>query len=148
MRIHDVMTPDVRTIAPSSTIREAAKLMLDIDAGSLPVAENDRLVGMLTDRDIAVRAIAAGKGPDTTVGEAMSPDILYCYDDQDIDEVCENMSDMQVRRLPVVDRDKKLVGIVSIGDLARRGETDAAGEALEGITRRGGEHSQQFEGRA
>lgn len=148
MRIQDVMTREVRTIAPTNTLREAARLMGDIDAGSLPVAESDRLVGMLTDRDIAVRAIAAGKGPDTTVGEAMSPDILYCYDDQDIDEVCENMSDMQVRRLPVVDRNKKLVGIVSLGDLARRGETDAAGEALEGITRRGGERSQQLEGRA
>jgi CBS domain-containing protein len=142
------MTRDVRTISPSSTLREAARLMADIDAGSLPVAENDRLVGMLTDRDIAVRAVAAGKGPDTTVGEAMSPEVLYCFDDQDVDEVCENMSDQQVRRLPVVNREKKLVGIVSLGDLANAGETDAAGEALEGITRRGGLHTQQIEGRA
>jgi CBS domain-containing protein len=148
MKIKDVMTREVRTIAPTSTIRDAAKLMLDIDAGSLPVADNERLVGMLTDRDIAVRAIAAGKGPDTSVGDTMSPDILYCFDDQDVDEVCENMSDKQVRRLPVVDRDKRLVGIVSLGDLAQRGESDAAGEALEGITRRGGERSQQIEGRA
>jgi CBS domain-containing protein len=148
MKIKDTITRDVRTIAASSTIREAARLMAEIDAGSLPVSENERLVGMLTDRDIAVRAVAAGKGPDTTVGEAMSPEVLYCYDDQDIDEVCENMADEQVRRLPVVDRDKKLVGIVSLGDLANAGETDAAGEALEGITRRGGERSQQIEGRA
>lgn len=148
MKIKDTMTRNVRTISPTSTIREAAKLMIDIDAGSLPVAENDRLVGMLTDRDIAVRAVAAGKGPETTVGEAMSPEVLYCYDDQDVDEVCENMADVQVRRLPVVSRDKKLVGIVSLGDLANAGHSDAAGEALEGIARPGGQHSQQFEGRA
>ncbi len=147
MKIEQAMTRDVRTIKPSTTLREAAKLMVEIDAGSLPVAENDKLVGMLTDRDIAVRAIAAGKGPDTTAGETMSPQVLYCYVDQDIDEVCQNMADQQVRRLPVVDRDKKLVGIVSIGDLARN-DDDAAGEALEGIARPGGRNSHQPEARA
>jgi CBS domain-containing protein len=143
MKIKDVMTPDVRTIAPSATLQEAARLMGEIDAGVLPVAENDRLVGMLTDRDIAVRAIGAGKGPDTQVRDTMSPEIKYCFEDDDVEEVCENLADQQLRRLPVVDRDKNLVGIVSLSDLAKRGDSDAAGEALEGITRPGGQHSQE-----
>jgi CBS domain-containing protein len=143
MKIRDVMTPDVRTIAPSATIREAAQAMAETDVGVLPVAESDRLVGMLTDRDIVVRAVAAGLSPDANVREAMSPEIKYCFDDDDVDEVCENMADQQLRRLPVVDRDKNLVGIVSLSDLARQGDSDAAGEALEGITQPGGQHSQR-----
>ncbi|HVY84862.1 MAG TPA: CBS domain-containing protein [Caulobacterales bacterium] len=147
MKIHDLMTRDVRTVAPSTSLREAARMMADIDAGSLPVAQNDRLIGMLTDRDIAVRGVAAGKGPDATVGEAMTPEILYCFDDEEIEDVCENMADMQVRRLPVVDRDKRLVGIVSLSDLATKGQTRHAGEALEGIARPGGAHTQSADGR-
>jgi CBS domain-containing protein len=143
MKIRDVMTPDVRTIAPSATIREAAQAMAEIDAGVLPVAENDRLVGMITDRDIAVRAVAAGRDATTLVRDAMSSEIKYCYDDEDVDDVCENLADQQIRRLPVVDRDKNLVGIISLSDLAKRGDSDAAGEALEGITRPGGQHSQR-----
>jgi CBS domain-containing protein len=143
MKIRDVMTPAVRTIEPMATIREAAQMMAEIDAGVLPVAENDRLVGMITDRDIAVRAIAAGRNADTCVRDTMSPEIKYCYEDDDVDEICENLADQQLRRLPVVDRDKNLVGIVSLSDLAKRGDSDAAGEALEGITRPGGQHNQQ-----
>lgn len=147
MKIRDVMTPDVRTIAPSATIREAAQLMAEIDAGVLPVANEDRLVGMITDRDIAIRAIAAGKGPETTVGETMSSEIKYCYDDEDLDDVCENMSDLQVRRLPVVNRGKRLVGILSLADIAGRGNSVHAGEALEGITRPSGLHNQSDDAR-
>lgn len=143
MKIRDVMTPDVRTIAPSATIREAAQAMADTDVGVLPVAENDRLVGMITDRDIVVRAVATGLNPDTSVRDAMSPEIKYCFDDDDVEEVCENMADQQLRRLPVLSRDKNLVGIVSLGDLARQGDSEAAGEALEGITQPGGQHSQR-----
>lgn len=117
--------------------------MAETDVGVLPVAESDRLVGMITDRDIAVRAVAAGRGPDTNVRDTMSPEIKYCFEDDDVDEVCENMSDQQLRRLPVVDREKNLVGIVSLADLARESDSDAAGEALEGITRPGGQHSQR-----
>lgn len=142
MQIRDVMTAAVRTITPSSTIREAARAMGDIDAGMLPVQEGDRLVGAVTDRDIALRAIAIGKGPDTTVGEVMTPDIKYCFDDDDVDEVCQNMADIQVRRLPVVNREKRLVGIVSLADLAHNGEAEDTGQALEGITRPGGLHTQ------
>jgi CBS domain-containing protein len=143
MKIRDLMTPDVRTIAPDASIREAAQMMAETDVGVLPVADSDRLLGMLTDRDIAVRAVAAGRGPDTSVQDAMSPEIKYCYEDDDVDEVCENMADQQLRRLPVVDRDKNLVGIVSLSDFARESDSDSAGEALEGITRPGGQHSQR-----
>ena len=143
MKIRDVMTPDVRTIAPSATIREAAQMMAETDVGALPVADNDRLVGMITDRDIAVRAVASGRNANTPVREAMSPEIKYCFEDDDLDEICENLADQQLRRLPVVDGDKNLVGIVSLSDLAKRGDSDAAGEALEGITQPGGQHSQR-----
>ena len=143
MKIKEAMTRDVRTIAPSDTIRQAAELMAEIDAGVLPVAESDRMVGMITDRDIAIRAVGAGLGPDATARDVMSPEVKYCYEDDDVDEVCENMADQQIRRLPVIDRDKRLVGIVSLSDLAKRADTSAAGEALEGITRPGGLHTQE-----
>jgi CBS domain-containing protein len=138
------MTTDVRTISPTATIREAAQTMAEIDAGVLPVANDDRLVGMITDRDIVIRAVAAGLDPDTPVREAMSPEIKYCYEDDDVDDICENMADQQLRRMPVVDRDKNLVGIVSLSDLARQSDSDAAGEALEAITQPGGQHSQRL----
>lgn len=145
MQIKDAMTRDVRTIAPDISLREAARTMGEIDAGLLPVAEADRLVGVLTDRDIAVRAIAAGLGPDARVREAMSDQVRYCFDDQDSDEVCRNMGEQQVRRLPVVDRNKRLVGIVSLADLARNGAADECGAALGQITRPGGQHTQYLQ---
>jgi CBS domain-containing protein len=148
MMIKDTMSRDVRTVAPESTIREAARMMADADVGALPVAAGDRLAGMVTDRDIAVRGIAAGKGPDTTVGEVMSHEVLYCHEDEDVTDVCANMADIQVRRLPVVDADKRLVGIVSLADIALAADSDDAGNALEGITRPGGQHSQSLDGRA
>jgi len=115
--------------------------MADIDAGVLPVGENDRLVGIITDRDIAIRGVAEGKGPDAKVREIMSKEVKYCFEDEDIDDVLENMGDLQVRRLPVLSREKRLVGIVSLGDLAGN-EAEEAGEALSSISRPGGEHSQ------
>jgi CBS domain-containing protein len=143
MKIRDVMTSDVRTIAPTASIQDAARLMAETDVGALPVANDERLLGMLTDRDIAVRAVARGLGPDATVREAMSDEIKYCFEDDDVEDVCENLADQQLRRLPVVDADKMLVGIVSLADLAKHGESDSTGEALEGITRPGGQHSQR-----
>jgi CBS-domain-containing membrane protein len=116
--------------------------MADIDAGFLPVADNDRLIGTVTDRDIAIRGVAAGRSPDTNVREVMSEDIKYCYDDDDSDHVLDNMGDIQVRRLPVVNRDKKLVGIVSLTDLAGNGDRKQAGEALGDIARPSAQHSQ------
>src|SRR5687768_10962062 len=116
--------------------------MAELDAGVLPVGENDRLVGMITDRDIAIRGVAEGKGPDAKVRDVMTADVRYCFEDQDLEEVTRNMANIQVRRLPVVDRDKRLVGIVSLGDIATSREAEEAGEALSRISRPGGEHSQ------
>ena len=93
-------------------------MMAEIDAGALPVGENDRLVGMITDRDIAVRAVADGKGPDTPIREIMTTEVKYCFEDDEIDEVALNMADIQVRRLPVLNDQKRLVGIISLGDIA------------------------------
>jgi CBS domain-containing protein len=143
------MTRDVRIANPTDTIRQAAQTMAAIDAGAIPVGENDRLVGMITDRDIAVRAVAAGKSPDTPIREVMSADVCYCFDDQEIHDVATNMADIQVRRLPVVNRDKRLVGIFSLGDIARADNQDQpAVEALCGICEPGGQHSQAGGGQA
>jgi CBS domain-containing protein len=143
MRVSDVMTHDVRIATPQQTIREVAALMAELDVGALPVSDNDRLIGMITDRDIAVRAVAAGRGPDTAVRDVMTEAVKYCYADQTLEEVSRNMGNIQVRRLPVVDRDKRLVGIVSLSDIANDdGAIDEAGEALRDITQPGGEHSQ------
>ena len=142
MRVSEAMTRDVRVATPGQSIRDVAKMMAEIDAGVLPVGENDRLIGMITDRDLAIRAVAQGKGPDTPVREVMSTEqVLYCFDDEDLDHVAKNMSDEQVRRLPVVNREKRLVGIVSLGDLANR-EGKAAGKAVSGVSKPGGQHSQ------
>jgi CBS domain-containing protein len=135
------MTRQVRVATPGQSIRDVARIMDEINAGSLPVGENDRLIGMITDRDIAIRAVAQGKGPDTPVREIMSNGhVLYCYEDEELDHVARNMGDEQVRRLPVVDRDKRLVGIVSLGDVAQR-ETRAASKAVKGASRPGGQHA-------
>lgn len=146
MKVREAMTRDVRLVRPDQSIREAARLMAELDIGALPVEENDRLVGIITDRDIAVRAVGGGRGPDTTIREVMSPDIKYCFEDQSIDEVTQNMGELRLRRLPVLNRDKRLVGILSLGDLAiDEGAQDEAGEALGGISRPGGQHSQSAE---
>ena len=142
MRVSEAMTRDVRVATPGQSIRDVAKIMAEIDAGAMPVAENDRMIGMITDRDIAIRAVAQGKGPDTPVRDVMSTDkVLYCYDDEELDQVAKNMGDVQVRRLPVVNREKRLVGIVSLADLANR-ERKAAGKAVSGVSKPGGTHSQ------
>ena len=136
------MTKDVRIAMPDATLRDVAQAMATLDAGLLPVADGDQLIGMVTDRDIAVRGVALGKGPETPVREVMTSDVKYCVDDEEVSAVLQNMGDIQVRRLPVLNRDKRLVGIVSLGDLATNGEAMHAGEALGGISQRGGEHSQ------
>jgi CBS domain-containing protein len=134
------MTREVRVASPGQSIRDVAKIMDEINAGAMPVGDNDRLVGMITDRDIAIRAVALGKGPDTPVREVMSTEqVLYCYEDEELDHVAKNMGDEQVRRLPVVNREKRLVGIVSLGDLAQT-QTRAATKAVKGVTKPGGAH--------
>jgi CBS domain-containing protein len=143
MKVREAMTPEVRLAKPDQSIHEVARLMAELDVGALPVEENDRLIGMITDRDIAIRAVAQGRGPETLTREIMSSDIKYCFEDQSIDEVTQNMGELRIRRLPVVNRDKRLVGILSLGDLAvEETAQDEAGEALGGISRPGGSHSQ------
>jgi CBS domain-containing protein len=141
MRVQEAMSRDVRVANPGQSIRDVAKMMDEIDAGAMPVGENDRLVGMITDRDIAIRAVALGKGPDTPVRDVMSKDVKYCYEDEDLEHVAKNMADIQVRRLPVVNRDKRLVGIVSLGDIAQREDAKTIGKATAGVSKPGGKHS-------
>ena len=142
MKVSEVMTSNVQTVQPDQTAQQAATFMLSADAGSIPVTEGERLVGMITDRDIAVRGIAKGHGPDTPVRELMSNDIICAREDDDVDDVATKMSEAQVRRLPVIDQDDRLCGIVSLGDLSREADDDCASEALEGVSQPGGEHRQ------
>jgi CBS domain-containing protein len=141
MRVSEAMSRDVRVAHPEQRIKEAASTMADIDAGVLPVGENDRLVGMVTDRDIALRAVGVGKGPETTVREVMTLDVKYCFDDEDLVEVSKRMAEQQVRRLPVINRDKRLVGILALGDIAAVEGPGTTGRAVEGISRPGGNHA-------
>jgi CBS domain-containing protein len=137
--VSEAMTRDVRVASPDHTLEAAARIMAEIDAGVLPVAENDRLVGMITDRDIAVRAVARGKGPDTRVREIMTPDVKYCFEDEPLSHVAVNMGDLRIRRLPVLNREKRLVGILSIGDLAQVQGSQPAGQALAGVSQPSGD---------
>jgi len=100
MQVNEAMTNDVKIASPNQSIRDAARLMAQIDAGVLPVGENDQLVGMITDRDIAIRAVAAGKGPQTPIRDIMSKEVLYCFEDDEVDDVVQNMADIKVRRYP------------------------------------------------
>jgi CBS domain-containing protein len=149
MQVSEAMSNDVKVANPNQSIRDAARLMAEIDAGILPVGENDKLVGVITDRDIAIRAVGADKGPATPIREIMSKDVKYCFEDDDLDDIAQNMADIKVRRLPVLNREKRLVGILSLGDMALTDGPSNAGSALCGISEPGGEHSQSItEGRA
>jgi CBS domain-containing protein len=135
MLIRNVMTEHVMTVRPDASLFEVARLMRDEDIGAVPVAEADRLVGMVTDRDIVVRALADARlaqHPDAR--SVMSQRMLYCFADQQVEEVLNSMGDMQVRRMPVVDRDKRLVGMVSIGDLSGKASLAKAGDSLNRIS--------------
>lgn len=133
MKIRDIMTPDTHVIAASDDLRKAAQMMRTCDVGSLPVHNGEKLVGMLTDRDIVVRAIAEGRDGNTPVGDVMTEAVKYCYDDQDVAEVAANMAELGVRRLPVVDRDKRLVGFVSLGNITQGGDADSTDTLLRGV---------------
>ncbi len=141
MQVAQAMTRKVHICHPGQAIRDCARLMGELDTGVQPVQADHRLIGMITDRDIAVRAVAAGKGPDTPVSEVMSRGVLYCFDDQDLDHIAKSMGNARVRRVPVVDRQKHLVGILSLGDVALNAPL-AAGQAVRGVSKRGGPHSQ------
>lgn len=143
MKVREVMTKEVHVAGPQQTIREAATIMAQYDTGALPVGDDDRLLGIITDRDIAVRAVAEGKSGDTPVSEVMSREkILYCFEDEDVEHVTRNMGDNKVRRLPVMNREKRLVGIVSLGDLATKARPAVTGNAVADISKPGGAHTQ------
>jgi CBS domain-containing protein len=139
MQVSQQMSRDVRIATPDQSIEEVARLMADIDAGFMPVGDNDKLVGSITDRDIAVRAVAAGKGPDTLVKDVMTQDVKYCFEDEEMAQVAHSMATERVRRMPVLDRNKRLVGVVSLGDIAAA-EPGLAGETAEAVAQPGGPH--------
>lgn len=137
MQLREVMTRNVDVVQPDASLEEAARKMDQLNVGPLPVCDGDRLVGMVTDRDITVRATSAGKDPRSTpIREAMSRDIVYCYEDQDVQDAARLMQDKQIRRVPVLSREQRVVGIVSLGDLASQGTDDrTSGRVLEDISR-------------
>lgn len=139
MKLKDVMTRDIQDIAPDCSLKRAAETMRALDVGALPVCENKRLTGMITDRDIAIRAVADGRDPNqTNVRDAMSGSLIYCYEDEDISKAVKLMEEKQIRRLPVLDRNHQLCGIVSLGDLATRVRDDRlSGEVLERVSEPG-----------
>lgn len=136
MKLKDVMTRDVETMEPDVTLREAAQRMKALNVGSLPICENDRVVGLITDRDIVVRAVAEGRNPSITkIGEVMSEDIVCGFEEQDVKEAASIMEQRQIRRMPVLDRNQRIIGIVSLGDLAVKTQDEKlVGKALEGIS--------------
>ena len=142
MKVRDVMTREVATISADQTAQEAANFMLQGEAGSIPVTDGEQLIGMITDRDIAVRGVAKGHGPDTPVRDLMTSGLICARADDEMEEVAMRMSEAQVRRLPVLDETDKLVGIVSLGDLSRETDGGEAHHALEGVSQPGGEHQQ------
>ena len=134
MQVREIMSHEAKIIDPNTTIRDVAQRMRADEIGALPVGENDRLIGMVTDRDIIVRAVAEERAPgSTTVREVMSDHVFYCFEDEDVDRAAKTMAEHQVRRLPVLNRDKRLVGVVALADLGRE-STDAGKTALKGIS--------------
>jgi CBS domain-containing protein len=136
MQIKTIMTPKPECVSPEISLQDAARKMRNLDVGPLPICDNDRLAGMITDRDIVVRAVAEGRNPQTTkVREVMTEEAVYCFEDQDIEDAARTMQERQIRRLLVLNRNKRLVGIVSLGDLATEsGDTQQSGEVLQDIS--------------
>lgn len=135
MQLKEIMTREVEVIHPDATIQEAAEKMKSLDVGSLPVCDGERLQGMVTDRDITIRATAQGRDPKTRVRDAMTEEVFYAFDDQPIEEAAQIMEKAQIRRLPIINRDKRLVGIVSLADLAvDTGEEELKAQVLEQVS--------------
>ena len=135
-KLKDVMSRDVQVISPDETIKEAAQQMRKGDFGMMPVGENDRMSGTISDRDIVIRAVAEGKDPSTKVREIMSEGIVWAYEEDSVDDAAKLMGDRQIRRLPIVNADKRLVGIVALGDFAvESADIEIAGEALSEISK-------------
>lgn len=142
MKVSECMSTDVELCSPDNTIRSVARTMREIDAGSMPVGENDRLVGMITDRDICIRAVAEGMGPETRVRQVMSSSPRWCFEDEELSDVSDHMAEFKIRRLPVLNREKRLVGMISLGDVALADSGRASAHALHEISEPGGMHSQ------
>ncbi len=135
MNVSEVMSSDVFIVSADQTLQEAARSMADLDTGVLPIAEGDRLIGVVTDRDLVIRGMAEARDPNaTTIRDVMSHGVCYCFDDEDVKDVADQMAELQVRRLPVLNREKRLVGIVSLGDLSQRADLSLSGEALQGVS--------------
>jgi CBS domain-containing protein len=134
MRVKDVMTENPQVVRPQASLKEAAEIMKSLDVGVVPVCENDRLVGMVTDRDIVVRAEAEGLSPSAMVNQAMTSGVTFCLEEDDLDSAAKLMEEKQIRRLPVLNAQHRLVGIVSLGDLAVSGDQQTAGEVLERVS--------------
>jgi CBS domain-containing protein len=135
MKVHEIMTAHARCVGPDNTLVEAAGLMRELDVGALPVCENDRLAGMVTDRDLALRGVADGRDPNTTaIRDVMSPGVVYVFADQQVEEVARVMEERQIRRVPVLSREKRLVGIVSLGDIAISSNPAFSGMALRDVS--------------
>ncbi|MCR5872939.1 CBS domain-containing protein [Phenylobacterium sp. J426] len=134
MRINEIMSRDVETARPQDTIQDVARKMREIDSGVIPVCDGDKVQGMVTDRDIVIRAVSEARSFDTPVTDVMTADVEYCYEDDDITAAADKMAELQVRRLIVLDHDQRLVGIVSLGDIAQQGKDKTTGQALEEIS--------------
>jgi CBS domain-containing protein len=142
MKVREAMTRDVRTARPEDSIQQLARLMDEADTGAIPIVEGDRPVGLVTDRDIVIRALAQGRGVETTASQVMTSELEFASEDDDLSEVSDKMARMQVRRMLVLDHNRRLCGILSLGDLAQEGGRDQAGHALEQISEPGGQHAQ------
>ena len=142
MKVCDAMTPDVQLCTPDDTLRDAAEAMAALGV-LLPVADSERLVGVITDRDIALRGIGMGRSPYSRVGDVMTAEVKYCFEDQELEDIAQNMGAIQVRRLPVLSRDKRLVGIIALGDIALIQASDGTGMALSQISRPTTQHAQR-----
>lgn len=135
VRVKDLMTPQAQVISPDATAEDAASVMKTLDIGVLPVCDEEGLIGILTDRDLVVRVLAAKRDPKAMlVGEAMTASVVYCFEDDDVERAALVMAGQQIRRLPVLDRNRKLVGIISIGDIAVQGQSQLGGEVLEEVS--------------
>ena len=135
-KLRDIMTRNVEIIAPKATVQEAAKKMQDLNVGALPVCDGDKLTGMITDRDLVMRVLAEGRNPKTvTVSEAISKDVVFCFEDDGVDKASQLMAQHQIRRLPVMSSTKRLVGIVTLGDVAVHGKnSEASGDVLQQVS--------------
>lgn len=133
--VKDVMTSGVRTLGPRDTVVLAAQAMEELDVGALPVCDGERILGMVTDRDIVVRGVAQDLAPASTrLEDIMSAQVEWVFEDEGLADVAAKMQQLQIRRLPVLDRDKRLVGMLSLGDLAAKGDAHQAGDALADIS--------------